>query len=39
LSRLLDVAFRNGLANAPLCAQSAELLQRMSACAQDGSEQ
>jgi hypothetical protein len=33
LGRLLDLAVRHGLANTPLCAQSAELLHRMSVCA------
>ena len=33
LGRLLDLAVRHGFANTPLCAQSAGLLHRMSACA------
>jgi hypothetical protein len=34
MGSLLDLAVRHDLANAPLCAQSAELLQRMSVCAE-----
>jgi hypothetical protein len=37
LAGLLELAVRHGLANTPLCAQSAELLQRMSVCA-DGAD-
>jgi hypothetical protein len=33
LGRLLDLAVRHGFADTPLCAQSAELLNRMSVCA------
>jgi hypothetical protein len=33
MSTLLALALRHGLANTPLCAQSAELLRRMSICA------
>jgi hypothetical protein len=33
LGRLLGLAVRHGLANTPLCAHTAELLQRISACA------
>jgi hypothetical protein len=34
LDRLLDLAVQHSLADAPLCAQSAELLHRMSVCAE-----
>ena len=35
VGRLLGLAVRHGLANTPLCAQSAELLHRVSACADE----
>jgi hypothetical protein len=35
LHKLLGIAARHGLANTPLCAQAAELLERIAACADD----
>ena len=38
VNRLLELAVRHDLANTPLCAQSAELLRRMTVCADGAAE-